>query len=134
MGMRLVLWIVVSVAAVWLLLVAGLAVAGRSGAARDIAMFLPNLILLFRGLLRDGRVPRRSKWLLIVGLAWLVSPIDLIPEFIPVVGPLDDVIVAALLLRHVIRVAGREIVDEHWRGSEGSLRTIYRLAGVDRAA
>jgi uncharacterized membrane protein YkvA (DUF1232 family) len=114
----------------WLAVVLGLAVAGRRSAAREIATFLPNLILLFRGLLRDPRVPARSKLLLGVGLVWLSSPIDLIPEFIPVAGPLDDAVVAALILRHILKRAGPGPVRDHWRGGEGSLKLLLRVAGM----
>src|SRR5207253_1910582 len=69
---------------------------GRRTAAREVAALLPNLFGLFKGLVRDPRVPRGSKALLLFGAAWVASPIDLIPEFIPVLGPLDDAVVAAL--------------------------------------
>jgi Uncharacterized conserved protein len=61
---------------------------------------------------------------------WVVSPIDLIPEFIPIVGPLDDAIVAALVLRHVLRRAGRDVVQEHWNGDPATLGKLLRIAGV----
>jgi len=113
---------------VWLVVVVGLILAGRRTTAREIATLVPNLIRLFRGLIRDPRVPRRSKALLGFGLVWLASPIDLIPEFLPIVGPLDDAIVAALLLRHLVRRAGRSIVAEHWHGDPATLDRILRLA------
>ena len=114
-------------AGVYLLIVAALIVAGQRTAAREIATLLPNLLRLFKGLVRDPRVPRRSKWLLIFGAAWVASPIDLIPEFIPVLGPLDDAVVAALILRHLLRTAGREVVTEHWRGDPATLERLLRL-------
>jgi uncharacterized membrane protein YkvA (DUF1232 family) len=117
------------VAALWLVLVAVLFLAGRRTVAREVAAFLPNLILLFRGLLRDPRVPRSSKLLLLFGVAWFASPIDLIPEFIPIAGPLDDAIVAALILRWLLRTAGTEVLADHWRGSPGTLERLLRLAG-----
>jgi uncharacterized membrane protein YkvA (DUF1232 family) len=100
---------------------------GRRTAAREVALLLPNLAILFKGLLGDRRVPRSSKALLLIGLAWFASPIDLIPEFIPVLGPLDDAVVAALILRRLGRTAGREVVEEHWRGDPA---TITRLLGL----
>lgn len=117
------------VAAVYVVFVLALVVAGRRTAAREIAMLLPNLALLFKGLIGDPRVPRGSKALLVVGAAWIASPIDLIPEFIPFLGPLDDAVVAALILRHLVKSAGIEVVEEHWRGERS---TIARLAGLDR--
>jgi uncharacterized membrane protein YkvA (DUF1232 family) len=95
-----------------------------------VAAFLPNLILLFRGLSKDRRVPRSSKLLILFGLLWFISPIDLIPEFIPIAGPLDDAIVAALILRRVLRSAGEEVLTEHWRGSPETLEKLIRQTGV----
>ena len=114
--------------ALWAAVIAVLILAGRRTAARELAVLLPNLLALFRGLVRDPRVPRASRVWLWVALAWLVSPIDLVPEFIPFLGPLDDAVVAALVLRHVLRRAGRDVVVEHWRGEPGTLDTLLRLA------
>jgi uncharacterized membrane protein YkvA (DUF1232 family) len=104
-----------------------LIVIGRRTEAKQLALLLPNLILLFKDLASDPRVPRGSKVLLLVGVVWFASPIDLIPEFIPVLGPLDDVVVAALILRHLVRSAGADVVAEHWRGERGTLDRILRL-------
>jgi uncharacterized membrane protein YkvA (DUF1232 family) len=114
-------------AAVYLLLVLILVLAGRRTAAKEVALLLPNLIRLFKDLIRDPRVPRSSKWLLIFGAAWLASPIDLIPEFIPVLGPLDDAVVAALILRRLVKTAGREVVEEHWRGDPATIARLLRV-------
>lgn len=118
--------------AVWVVAIVALLLAGRRTAAKELATLLPNLILLFRGLIRDPRVPRGSKIWLGIAIAWFVSPIDLIPEFIPVLGPLDDAVVAALVLRHLIRRCGQELVAEHWRGEPATLATILRVAGPSR--
>jgi uncharacterized membrane protein YkvA (DUF1232 family) len=75
-------------------------------------------------------VPVGSKVLLGGALLWLLSPIDLVPEFIPVLGPLDDVIVVGLVLRHLVRRAGPTVVQDHWRGDPRVLRTALRLAGL----
>jgi uncharacterized membrane protein YkvA (DUF1232 family) len=120
----------VVVAGVWIVAIAALAVAGRRTAARELATLVPNLVRLFRGLLKDPRVPRGSKVLLVVGALWLASPIDLIPEFIPVLGPLDDAVVAALILRHLLRSAGPEVIAEHWPGDPATLERIVRLSGA----
>jgi len=114
--------------AAYLLIVLGLALAGRRTAAREAALLLPSLARLFKDLIRDPRVPRRSKGLLMFGVAWIVSRIDLIPEFIPLLGPLDDAVVAALVLRRLVRTAGRDLVLEHWR--HGDPATIARLLPV----
>ena len=124
---RTLLIALVVVAGVYILAIGGLYVAGRRAAAREVATLLPNLVRLFKGLLRDPRVPRGSKILLLLGAVWVASPIDLIPEFIPVLGPLDDAVVAALILRHVLRTAGADVVAEHWRGEAATLNRLIRL-------
>ena len=123
------LFIAVAVTAtVYVLVVAALFFAGRRTAAKELALLLPNLVALFKGLSREPRVPRKSKVLLVVGVVWFASPIDLIPEFIPVLGPLDDAVVAALILRHILRKAGKEVVAEHWRGDPATLNRLLRLS------
>ena len=117
-------------AGVWVVAIVGLLVIGRRTAARQLATLLPNLVRLFRGLLRDPRVPRGSKVLLGFAIAWFVSPIDLVPEFIPLFGPLDDAVVAALVLRHVLRKAGRDVIAEHWSGDDATLGVLLRVAGA----
>ena len=117
-------------AAIYAVAVLALILAGRGVAARELALLLPNLILLFKDLLRDPRVPRGPKIVLAVGIVWLVSPIDLLPEFLPVIGPLDDAVVAALVLRHLVHRAGAEVVREHWRGEPDTLDLILRGAGA----
>jgi uncharacterized membrane protein YkvA (DUF1232 family) len=107
--------------AIWLLAIAILFALGRRAHARELAGLVPNLVVLFRGLLRDDRVPRATKGLVWFALVWLASPIDLIPEFIPVLGPLDDALVAALVLRHVLRRTERTVLVDHWRGGAGTL-------------
>lgn len=116
-------------AGLWIIGIAALAILGKRSAARELASFLPNLALLFKGLLRDPRVPRRSKFWIAFAVAWIASPIDLIPEFIPVAGPLDDAIVAALVLRHLLRKAGAPVVREYWRGDP---EVLDRLLGAGR--
>jgi len=86
--------------------------------------------VLFKRLLRDPRVPRRAKAALAFAVPYLASPIDLIPDFIPVLGQLDDALVVALALRSLVRGAGPDLLREHWPGPESSLRTVLRLAGA----
>jgi uncharacterized membrane protein YkvA (DUF1232 family) len=113
--------------ALWLLAILVLVALGRRSQARELATLIPNLVVLFRGLLADPRVSRRSKRWLWFALVWCVSPIDLIPEFIPVAGPLDDAIVAALVLRHVLRRTDRAVLADHWRGDAATLDAIIRV-------
>ncbi|MEO8425069.1 MAG: DUF1232 domain-containing protein [Actinomycetota bacterium] len=124
--MRALLIALAWVAAVWVLAVAVLYALGRRTQARELATLIPNLLVLFKGLLRDPRVSRGSKAWLWFAVVWLVSPIDLIPEFIPVLGPLDDAVVAALVLRHVLRTTDRSVLAEHWRGDPATLDAIAR--------
>ena len=112
--------------AIYLLLAVTLVLAGRRTAAREAVTLLPNLVLLFKDLIRDPRVPRGSKWLLALGAAWVASPIDLLPEFLPVLGPLDDAVVAALILHHLLKEAGEDVLREHWRGDPATLDRLLR--------
>lgn len=125
-------WLLVCVGVIvafWALFVVALYAAGRHGQARALAGFLPDCLLLVRGLLRDRRVPRRHKVLLAALLGYLALPFDLVPDFIPVAGQLDDLLVVVWVVRRLLRGAGPEIVREHWRGPEQSLQLILRLAG-----
>src|SRR2546428_12424946 len=118
--------------AVWTIVVIVLVVVGHALLARELALLLPNLIRLFGGLLRDGRVPLRAKIVLAIASLWLASPIDLIPEFVPIVGSLDDAVVAALALRFVLRTTDGSVVREHWRGDPATLERLVRLGSWGR--
>jgi uncharacterized membrane protein YkvA (DUF1232 family) len=96
---------------------------------KELARVVPELGRLFLRLARDRRVPALRRLQLIVLGAYLVSPIDLVPDFIPVVGQLDDAAIAAVVLRGVVRSAGPEVVAEHWPGSPRTLNVVLRLAG-----
>jgi uncharacterized membrane protein YkvA (DUF1232 family) len=84
------------------------------GVAKDLAGFLPDCVTAMRTLRTDPRVPRRAKIALLVAVLWVLSPIDLIPEFLPVIGPLDDVIAVALLLRYAGRTVPRQVLLAAW--------------------
>jgi uncharacterized membrane protein YkvA (DUF1232 family) len=114
-------------AAIYALIVIVLLVLGRGDVTREAAALLPNLLSLFGALLKDPRVPRASKILVLIGAVWVASPIDLIPEFIPILGPLDDAVVAALVLRHLFRTAGNDVVAAHWKGDPATLDRLARL-------
>jgi len=112
--------------AVYIAFIAALVVSGRRAMAREAALFIPNLIGLFRGLVADPSVPWHAKVVLALGLTYLAMPIDLVPDMIPVVGHLDDAIVAALVLGYVVRVSGRDTVERHWRGDPAVIRRLLR--------
>ena len=109
--------------------VAALLVAGRRDDARAVAAFVPDCALFFSRLVRDERVPRRHKLLLAALAAYLALPFDLVPDFIPVVGQLDDAILVTLALRTLLRGAGAALVEEHWPGPRSSLELMLRAAG-----
>jgi len=110
------------------LAVLALVLAGRRTDARALAGFIPDCIVLVRRLLGDERVPRSRKLLLGALLAYLAMPFDLVPDFIPVAGQLDDAIVTALVLRAVLRSGGDALLREHWPGPERSRELVARLA------
>lgn len=123
--MRWFVLIAVALAGTW----AVLAVLARRlppGLARDLAGFLPACATTARRLRRDPRVPRRAKLAMAVAALWVLSPIDLVPEFIPIVGALDDVVVVALALRYAARRVPRAVIEEAWAGDQ---RLLYRLLG-----
>jgi uncharacterized membrane protein YkvA (DUF1232 family) len=96
---------------------------------RQLARFVPDCLVLFRRLLGDPRVARRHKLLLAALAGYLALPFDLIPDFIPVLGQLDDAVVVALGLRAVLRSAGPAVVAELWPGTPEGRATVMRLAG-----
>jgi uncharacterized membrane protein YkvA (DUF1232 family) len=112
------------------LFVGCLVLAGRSEDARAVAMFVPDCIVLITRLAREPRVPRRRKLLLLALAGYLALPFDLVPDFIPIVGELDDAIVVALVLRYFVRSGGEPLIRELWAGPETSLALILRLAGA----
>ena len=116
--------------AVLLVLWAGLFILARrlpAGMAREAALFIPHAVVTVKRLMRDPRVPRRVKFWLVFAAIWAASPIDLIPEFLPVVGPLDDLVVVALCLRYAARHAPRGAITDAWPGDPSLLE---RLLGA----
>jgi uncharacterized membrane protein YkvA (DUF1232 family) len=99
------------------------------GLLRDLAAFLPDCVTTARRLRRDPAVPRRAKVAVGIAALWVLSPIDLIPEFLPVIGPLDDVVVVALALRYAARTVPRQTLLDAWPGSP---RLLERMLGPPR--
>jgi uncharacterized membrane protein YkvA (DUF1232 family) len=119
--------------AIYVVCVLGLMLGGRRETARAFAGFVPDCIVLTRRLMHDPRVPRRYKLLLGVLLGYLALPFDLVPDFIPVAGQLDDAVVTAVTLRAIVRGGGPDLVREHWPGPNGSLAIVLRLVGYPDA-
>lgn len=114
--------------------VTGLLLAGRRADARALAGVVPDSVVLVRRLLVDERVPRIDRLLLAALVAYLMMPLDLVPDVIPVAGQLDDVLLVVLVLRRLARTAGSGLLRELWPGPEASLRVLMRAAGGDVGA
>jgi uncharacterized membrane protein YkvA (DUF1232 family) len=126
-------WLVLAVvvlAAVYAALVAALFVGARQWDIRVIARLVPYCAILFKRLMGDPRVPARWKVASALALVYLAVPFDLVPDFIPVAGQLDDAILVALVLRGLIRSAGPVLLRQHWPGPAALLVPLERLAGT----
>lgn len=124
-------WLIVGLAVLassWTLLVL-LARRLPPGTLKELAGFLPNCVTMIRRLRKHPEVPRRAKVALAFAGLWVLSPIDLIPEFLPVIGPLDDVVVFALALRYAARRVPREVILDAWPGDPA---VIQRVLGPHR--
>jgi uncharacterized membrane protein YkvA (DUF1232 family) len=99
---------------------------------KEAIRLLPDLLRLLSRLARDGTLPRGVRARLWLLLAYLASPIDLVPDFIPVIGYADDAIIVVATLRSVVRKAGLQPLRRHWPGSDDGLAVVIRLAGLDR--
>jgi uncharacterized membrane protein YkvA (DUF1232 family) len=118
---------------VWLaLIIALLGVSGRFDRVtlRGAARILPDVLRLIKRLAADGSLPRGVRVRLWLLFAYLISPIDLIPDFIPVIGYADDAIIVAIALRSVIRRGGAPAIEKHWPGTSEGLAAVLRIAGI----
>ena len=98
-------------------------------AASEALLALPRLIKLTYRLMRDPRISKRKRIFALGALGYLVSPVDVVPDFVPVIGRVDDVLVVALALRHLLDGADPEILAEHWDGSDDALDTVNAVIG-----
>jgi uncharacterized membrane protein YkvA (DUF1232 family) len=124
-------WVAVGLGAtlvIYAAFIIALLVAGRRSDARALAGFIPDCIVLFRRLLADDRIPRSRKALIFALIGYLALPFDLVPDFIPVAGQLDDAILVAVVLRMVLRTGGPDLLTEHWPGPQSSRDMIVRFA------
>jgi uncharacterized membrane protein YkvA (DUF1232 family) len=115
----------------WLILVGVLAWRRPEGPLlREALRLLPDLVRLLRRLAADRNIPRAARVQIVLLLIYLAVPIDLIPDFIPVLGYADDAIIVSLVLRSVVRHAGLATVRRHWPGSDEGLAAVQRLTGL----
>jgi uncharacterized membrane protein YkvA (DUF1232 family) len=129
----IVIGIAAGLALMWLALMVALwSIKGRfdMAALRDLLRMLPDLLRLLKRLAADPTVPRGVRIRLWLLLAYLITPIDLVPDFIPIIGYADDALIVAVALRSVIRRAGPEAIRRHWPGTPDGLAAILRLAGA----
>ena len=128
------LLIVLIVAALWAVC-CGLMVLFASrlppGLLRDVLEFLPACVSTARELRGNPQVPRRAKVALLIAVLWVLSPIDLLPEFLPVIGPLDDVVAVVLLMRYAARSVPRPLIVGAWPASQ---RLLTRMLDGRKAA
>lgn len=109
-----------------------LVVAGRRDGARAAAAFVPDCVVLFKRLLSDPGLTRRGKLVLAALVPYLLMPFDLVPDFIPVAGYVDDVVLVGFALRFVLRGGSADLVAAHWPGPQASLDVVLRFAGRGR--
>jgi uncharacterized membrane protein YkvA (DUF1232 family) len=122
--------IAVALLALWAaLLVLFFVLRPRGVPAREIARVVPDVVRLLRALITDGTMPLDVRVVLVALIAWVVSPIDLIPEFVPVLGPLDDVVVAVVAMRYARRRVGVEALRARWPGSPDGFALLLRVIG-----
>jgi uncharacterized membrane protein YkvA (DUF1232 family) len=122
--------IVVSIVTLWAAFVVVLwLLRPRDVGARELVRVVPDLLRLLRSVITDRTAPLDVRIVLVGLVAWIVSPIDLIPEFIPVLGPLDDVVVAILALRYTRRRMGAAALRERWQGTPEGFALVTRVIG-----
>jgi uncharacterized membrane protein YkvA (DUF1232 family) len=109
-------------------LVLTLVIAGRGADARALVRLVPDCVVLFKRLLTDPRVDWWRKVLLVGVIAYVASPIDIVPDFVPIAGQLDDAILVVIAIRVLLRGSGPRLLSEHWPGPARSLEFIRRLA------
>ncbi|MFC3298421.1 DUF1232 domain-containing protein [Arthrobacter agilis] len=128
------LQLVVALALAYVIFLLGLAVYARRHpdvlSLTDALRLGPDILRLVRRLAADRALPRGSRLLLLALAVYLVLPIDLVPDFLPVVGYADDLVLIAVVLRAVVRAAGPDTLQHHWPGSDGGLRVVRALAGL----
>ena len=129
--MTLVLTIALGLALTYVVLLAALLVTRpRGNLLAEALRLLPDLLRLLRRLAADANVPRAARVRLMLLLGYLAIPLDLVPDFVPVLGYADDAIIVSLVLRSVVRRAGAPLVRRHWPGTHDGLDALARLTGM----
>ena len=123
--------LVLLIAGLYIVAVAALIAAGRREDARALAGFIPDCAVLVSRLARDPRISRPRRAVLFLVLGYLALPIDLVPDFLPGIGQLDDAVLLGVALRLVVRGGGGEIVRDSWPGPQASLTLVLRAAGLE---
>jgi uncharacterized membrane protein YkvA (DUF1232 family) len=125
-------WGVLLIAAgLYVVAIAALIAAGRREDARALAGFIPDCLVMVSRLARDGRISRPRRAVLWLVLGYLAIPIDLVPDFLPGIGQLDDAVLLGLALRLLVRGGSSELVREAWPGPQASLSVVLRAAGLE---
>lgn len=131
MDLSLILGIVVGIVLLWALILVLLLLFRPKGVPlRDLIRVVPDVMRLLRSIIGDRSTPLDVRAVLVLLLVWIISPIDLIPEFIPLLGPLDDVVVAAVALRYTRRRLGIEALRRRWAGSDEGFALLVRMVGT----
>lgn len=128
--MRMWIFLLLAMLLLYSLFVLLLLLLGRGQLARAVAGFVPDCLVLFKRLLADSRIPRSRKLLVAVMVGYLAMPLDVVPDFIPVAGQLDDAVLVAFVLRMLLKGGGRDLIEEHWPGPQSSLNLLLRLAST----
>lgn len=128
--MEVILSIAVGLIGLWvILLLLFWALRPKNVSVRDLLGLIPDVLRLLRSVIGDPSAPPDVRLVLVGLLAWIVSPIDLIPEFIPVLGPIDDVVVAVIAMRYVRRRVGVEDLRRRWTGSDDGFTLLLQVIG-----
>ncbi len=135
---RAAVTLVCGLALAWLVLVAALLGAARrfpdTSVLKEAVRLLPDTLRLLRRLATDAQLPRGARVRVLLLLGYLLLPLDLVPDFLPVIGYADDAVVVALVLRSVVRIAGSEALATHWTGTPAGLATLRRLCRLPETA
>lgn len=130
-GVRIVVAAMITVISLWVVLVIALVLVRPPGMdLREARAVVPDTVRLLRSLHQDRSLPASVRRWLRGLIVYLAMPIDLVPDFVPVLGYADDVIVVAFVLRRVIRLAGADALERHWRGTPAGLVAIRRIGGL----